>query len=67
LAFISFVTALRLLPVNIVMTYAYVNPVLAVFLGWLILGEQITWWTISGTILVLLGVAGVYRARYHKH
>ena len=64
LAFISFVLALRLLPVNIVMTYAYVNPVLAVILGWLILGEQITWWTVAGTILVLLGVAGVYRARY---
>lgn len=64
LAFISYVTALRLLPVNIVMTYAYVNPVLAVVLGWSILGERITWWTVSGTILVLLGVAGVYRARY---
>lgn len=62
-AFTAYVTALRLLPTRIVMTYAYVNPVLAVVLGWLILGEQITWWTIAGTALVLLGVTGVFRER----
>ncbi|MBW8010379.1 MAG: EamA family transporter [Chloroflexi bacterium] len=64
LAFTSYVTALRLLPTNIVMTYAYVNPVLAVILGWWILGESITIWTIAGTTLVLLGVASVFRDRY---
>ena len=42
LAFTSYISALRMLPTKIVMTYAYVNPVLAVFLGWVILGEQIT-------------------------
>ena len=54
---------LHLLPINIVMTYGYVNPVIAVLLGWLILSEPITIWTISGTVLILLGVAGVFRAR----
>jgi drug/metabolite transporter (DMT)-like permease len=63
LAFTSFVRALRLLPISIVMTYGYVNPVIAVLLGWLILGEPITIWTISGTALILLGVAGVFRVR----
>jgi drug/metabolite transporter (DMT)-like permease len=62
-AFTSYVIALRLLPTPIVMTYAYVNPVLAVVLGWIVLGEQITWWTVAGTALVLLGVAGVFRER----
>lgn len=62
-AFTAFVTALRLLPTRIVMTYAYVNPVLAVVLGYLVLGEQITLFTIAGSILVLLGVAGVFRER----
>jgi drug/metabolite transporter (DMT)-like permease len=66
LAFTSYVTALRLLPTNIVMTYAYVNPVLAVILGWWILGESITIWMIAGTSLVLVGVAGVFRDRYSK-
>lgn len=63
-AFTSYVTALRLLPTRIVMTYAYVNPVLAVLLGRLWLGEEITAWTIAGSALVLLGVAGVFRERY---
>ena len=67
-AFTSFVKALRLLPTNIVMTYAYVNPVIAVFLGWIILGEQITLWTAAGTMLVVLGVMGVFheKARERK-
>ena len=67
LAFTSYVTALRLLPTKIVMTYAYVNPVLAVFLGWIILNEAITEWTILGTVLVLIGVAGVFRERFHDN
>lgn len=63
LAFTSFITVLQLLPTKIVITYAYVNPVIAVFLGWIILGEHITWWTVGGAVLVLLGVAGVFRER----
>jgi drug/metabolite transporter (DMT)-like permease len=64
LAFTSYVTALQILPTNVIMTYSYVNPVIAVLLGWLILGEEITGWTIGGTGLVLLGVFGVFRERY---
>ncbi len=62
-AFTSFVRALRLLPTSLVMTYAYINPVIAVILGWAILHESITGWTIAGSALVLIGVAGVFRAR----
>jgi len=64
LAFLSFVQALKMLPARYVMTYAYVNPVGAALLGWLILGEPITGWTIGGALLVLVGVAGVFRERY---
>ena len=59
----AYVTALKNLPIQLVMTYTYVNPVIAVFLGWLILDETITGWTIGGTALVLLGVWGVFRVR----
>lgn len=62
-AFTAYVTALRRLPTPIVMTYAYVNPVLAVLLGYLVLGEAITVLTLAGTALVLFGVAGVFRER----
>jgi drug/metabolite transporter (DMT)-like permease len=61
IGFTSFVSALQMLPTRLVTTYAYVNPVIAVFLGWIILGEMISIWTITGGILVLVGVAGIYR------
>ena len=67
LAFTSYVTALRMLPTKIVMTYAYVNPVLAVFLGWIVLREGITVWTVLGIVLVLSGVAGVFRERRQEN
>jgi drug/metabolite transporter (DMT)-like permease len=63
LAFTSYVTALKLLPTRIVMTYAYVNPVLAIVLGYFVLGEEITVYTVAGSLLVLVGVAGVFRER----
>jgi drug/metabolite transporter (DMT)-like permease len=63
IAFTSFVKALRLLPTTVVMTYAYVNPVVAVILGRLILGEPITVWTVGGTVLIVLGVMGVFHER----
>ncbi len=64
-AFTAYVTALRLLPTRVVMTYAYVNPVLALMLG-SFLNEQITAWTIAGSLFVLLGVAGVFRERLNR-
>lgn len=66
LAFTAFVRALQQLPTNLVMTYAYVNPVIPVILGWLILRENITVWTLGGMALILIGVAGVFRARYKQ-
>jgi drug/metabolite transporter (DMT)-like permease len=65
-AFTSYVRAIELLPMKIVATYAYVNPVIAVFLGWFVLGEPITIWTLIGTVLVLVGVWGIYRERYRS-
>jgi len=37
--------------------YAYVNPVVAVFLGWLILNEPLTWLSIVAMFVILAGVA----------
>jgi drug/metabolite transporter (DMT)-like permease len=63
LAFTSYMATLRLLPYQVVVTYAYVNPVIAVVLGWLILGEEVTGWTIAGATLVVAGVAGIFNNR----
>jgi len=66
IAFTAFVRALRMLPTNIAMTYAYVNPVIAVLLGWLILSEPLSAWTLGGMALILIGVAGVFRSKQRK-
>jgi drug/metabolite transporter (DMT)-like permease len=63
ISFTSFLKALHLLPTRVVFTYAYVNPVLATFLGWLILGERVPAVAVAGGGLVLLGVAGAFRAK----
>jgi len=62
-AFTSYMATLRLLPIQVVMTYAYVNPVIAVFLGWLIIAEEVTGWTLAGAALVVAGVAGIFNNR----
>jgi drug/metabolite transporter (DMT)-like permease len=41
----------------VVGTYAYVNPVVAILVGWLLNGEEITIWIISGMVVILSGVA----------
>lgn len=63
IAFTSYMTTLRRLPYRIVVTYAYANPVIAVFLGWLVLGEAVTAWTLAGAALVVAGVAGIFNNR----
>lgn len=53
----SYVWLLRSARTALVSTYAYVNPVVAVFLGWLILDEAITLRTVLAGAVVLVGVA----------
>lgn len=63
IAFTAFVFALGNLPASKVMTYAYVNPVIAVFAGWgagmigLVPAEPITVATIVGMVVIVGGVA----------
>jgi drug/metabolite transporter (DMT)-like permease len=64
ISFTSYVVAVRTLPITVVMTYAYVNPVIAVMLGRLVLGEPITSSTVLGTVLILLGVSGIFWKRF---
>ncbi|MBD0293447.1 MAG: EamA family transporter [Jiangellaceae bacterium] len=59
LGYTAYVFALGNAPLSLVGTYAYVNPVVAVVLGWLILAEPITAVVLGGGLLVVLGVAVV--------
>jgi drug/metabolite transporter (DMT)-like permease len=63
IGFTAFVQAVNLLPINIAMTYSYVNPVLALLLGWWLMHESITIWTLIGALMVILGVIGVFKSR----
>jgi len=42
-------------------TFAYMAPIVAVFLGWAILAESVTYLTIIATIVILIGVALIVR------
>jgi drug/metabolite transporter (DMT)-like permease len=55
----AYVYALRHASPTIVGTYAYVNPVIAVFLGWLLLHEAITPRTVLATSLILGAVVWI--------
>ena len=56
-AFSSYVWLLANAPIGLVSTYAYVNPVVAVFLGWLILSEPITGAVVVGGLVIVAAVA----------
>ena len=50
---------------SIASTVTYITPVVAVFVGWLFLGEAITWYEPVGAILVILGAA-VAQGRFSR-
>ena len=62
-AFTAYIWLLRTVPISLVSTYAYVNPVVAVFLGWAFLGEQITPRTLVAGGVILVAVALIISAR----
>jgi drug/metabolite transporter (DMT)-like permease len=61
LAFTAYAWLLQNAPISRVATYAYVNPVVAIVLGWLILDEVITPITLAGAAIIVVSVALVVR------
>jgi len=66
IAFSAYVFALAHMRTTHTSLYAYVNPVVAVFLGWLILNEPLTWLSIAAMIVILAGVALVQTSGWRK-
>ncbi|TFE53486.1 EamA family transporter [Streptomyces sp. ICN441] len=56
IAFTAYAWLLHSAPLSLVATYAYVNPVVAVLLGSLVLGERLTWPIAVGGAVVVAGV-----------
>ncbi len=64
--YISYIWLLSVRPASIVGTYAYVNPTVAMFLGWLIAGETISSLQIIALFVILSGVLLVNFSKYKK-
>jgi drug/metabolite transporter (DMT)-like permease len=60
--FSAYVWLLRSAPTSLVSTYAYVNPIVAVVLGWALLGEEITVQMVVAGSAILVSVALIVRA-----
>jgi drug/metabolite transporter (DMT)-like permease len=55
-AYSAYVFAISKLPATLVSVYAYINPVVAIVLGWLLLSEKLNYNMIFGTLITLGGV-----------
>ncbi|MCB0268352.1 MAG: EamA family transporter [Calditrichia bacterium] len=56
IGFSCYIWLLKVAPADRVSTYAYVNPVVAVFLGWLFLDEPVTTQTAIASAIIILSV-----------
>jgi drug/metabolite transporter (DMT)-like permease len=65
-AYMAYVWLLSIRPASLVGTYAYVNPVVAVFLGWLIADEHVNTQKIIGLFIVIVGLVIVNMSKEKK-
>jgi drug/metabolite transporter (DMT)-like permease len=61
LGYASYIYSVSNLPLSLVSTYAYINPVIALLLGWYFLDEPITLTVFIAAGLILIGVSLVKR------
>ncbi|MFO0923772.1 MAG: EamA family transporter [Pirellulales bacterium] len=57
IAFTTFVWLMKHTSPTLISTYAYVNPVVAVLLGWIVLNESLDSWTLFSAAIIVAGVA----------
>ena len=65
-AYTAYAWLLQNAPISKVATYAYVNPVVAIVLGWLVLDEVVTSTTIVGAAIIVASVALVVRTESQR-
>ena len=56
IAFVAYLYALQKLPTGLVSVYAYINPIVAVITGSIMLNERMTLIMMAGAIITLTGV-----------
>jgi len=65
-AYMAYIWLLSIRPASLVGTYAYVNPVVAVFLGWLIADEHVNIQKIIGLTVIIVGLVIVNMSKEKK-
>ena len=65
-AFSAYNYAIQKLPLSFVSMYSYINPVIAVILGWVLLSEPLNWQIALATTVILCGVALVKSKKEEK-
>jgi drug/metabolite transporter (DMT)-like permease len=63
IGYTAYIWLLQHVPTSKVSTYAYVNPVVAIFLGWLVLHERIDRYILMGSAIVIASVVLVTSAK----
>jgi drug/metabolite transporter (DMT)-like permease len=63
IGYTAYIWLLEHVPTSKVSTFAYVNPVVAVFLGWLVLHERVSKFILAGSAVVVLSVVLVTSAK----
>jgi drug/metabolite transporter (DMT)-like permease len=66
IGYTAYIYLLNHVPTAKVSTYAYVNPVVAVFLGWLVLHEPVDGYILAGSAIVVASVVLVTSAQVTK-
>ena len=66
IGYTAYIFLLQHVPTSKVSTYAYVNPVVAVFLGWLVLHERIDRYILMGSAIIIASVVLVTSAKISK-
>jgi drug/metabolite transporter (DMT)-like permease len=57
----SYIYVITKLPLSLISTYAYINPVIALFLGWAVLDEKLNFQIAVAAAVILVGVFTVKR------
>jgi drug/metabolite transporter (DMT)-like permease len=66
-AFVAYTWLLKQVDASLVATYTFVNPIIAVLLGWAFLGEKPTVWMIAGATLVIIAVGALLFTQRKPH
>jgi len=65
IGYTAYIWLLQHVPTSKVSTYAYVNPVVALFLGWLVLHERVDRYIVMGSAVIIASVIMVTSAKIH--